>query len=51
MSAELLIASYLRTAFDRDADAVQAALAAAAQRFGVDLNKPDDPAQNADPIR
>jgi hypothetical protein len=40
-----------KAAFEHDADAVQAALAAAAHRFGVDLANPDAPARNAGPVR
>jgi HEPN domain-containing protein len=40
-----------KAAFDRDTDAVQAALEGAAHRFGVDLGKPDAPATNAGPVR
>jgi HEPN domain-containing protein len=40
-----------RAAFERDADAVQAALEGAARRFGVALDRPDTPARNAGPIR
>jgi hypothetical protein len=37
--------------FDREANAVGAALDAAAQQFGVDLNRADSPATNRGPIR
>jgi HEPN domain-containing protein len=37
--------------FERDADAVQAALESAAQRLGVDLDQPDGPARTPGPVR
>ena len=40
-----------KAAFDREADAVQAALDEAAARFGVELDKPDAPARSAGPLR
>ena len=38
-------------AFERDANAVQAALEEAVHHFGVDLSKPDAPARSAGPVR
>jgi hypothetical protein len=40
-----------KAAFDREANAVQTALQAAAKAFGVDLDKPDAPATSALPVR
>lgn len=40
-----------RAAFEHDADAVEAVLQAAVQRFGVDLSKSDAPAKTSGPLR